>query len=559
MTATSPIPHAAASQVLPPGLGGGTPKRARWVFTPSPGAAGREMGSCSLLWRHSAWLLVLGLQSVRGAGQMKNRSCVSYGFDALTQGVEHLRGLILEDGRTNTIQCPHNQCCFGIWNLTQGQLQAKVQGCWITEKEPCDSSACESQSTEDTEAATILSSQSLPSPGGPIWIAAACLLLLLGCLAFLEDLHYFGMLVLLQGQIASSLLVVVKHWKVPAALLHSRDNGELPRITTGPEQNSRRKLPRQQLPGVQFLQVLHDGQFSKLWQGSFHQQPVAIKAFAPSCYQQFAAEWAVHSLPLMSHDNVIQLVAAGCGGPSEEQGGLLVLPLCPLGSLRHFLTQHVCSWDVTIQLTSSLARGLAFLHAEQCKEGLHKPGVAHRDLSSQNVLVREDRTCVISDFGLAMTLPVRQERWREGPPENIVRKAGAPRYTAPEILDESLNLQDLGSALRQADVYSLALVLWETLMRCSALFPDKRIPEFQLAYEAELGSDPTYSHLRRLAVEERGRPAIPPAWRRIGQASVSLQELLEDCWDPEPEARLQAECAQQRLQRLGAEDLAKEF
>ncbi|XP_066468915.1 anti-Muellerian hormone type-2 receptor [Tiliqua scincoides] len=488
------------------------------------------MESCGLLWKLSAWLLVLGLQSVSGGGLIKNRSCISYGSDALTEGVEHLRGLILEDGRVNTIQCPHNQCCFGIWNLTQGQLQAKVQGCWINEKEPCDSSACESQSTEDTEAATILSCR---------------------CRSDLCNANI--------KHVGPGKRQVLKHWKVPTVLLHSGDTGELTKVTTGPEQNSTRKLPRQQLPDVQFLQVLHDGQFSKLWQGTFHQQPVAIKAFAPSCYQQFASEWAMHSLPLMSHENVIRLVAAGCGGPNEEQGGLLVLTLYPLGSLRHFLTLHICPWEVTIQLASSLARGLAFLHAEQCKEGLHKPGVAHRDLSSQNVLVREDRTCVISDFGLAMTLPMRQERWREGPTESIVRKAGAPRYTAPEILDESLNLQDLGSALRQADVYSLALVLWETLMRCSALFPDNHIPEFQLAYEAELGSDPTYSQLRSLAVEERGRPAIPPAWRRIGQVFISLQELLEDCWDPEPEARLQAECAQQRLQRLGAEDVAKEL
>uniref|UniRef100_A0ACB8EMF6 Anti-Muellerian hormone type-2 receptor n=1 Tax=Sphaerodactylus townsendi TaxID=933632 RepID=A0ACB8EMF6_9SAUR len=87
---------------------------------------------------------------------------------------------------------------------------------------------------------------------------------------------------------------------------------------------------------------------------------------------------------------------------------------------------------------------------------------------------------------------------------------------------------------------------------------ENSIPEFQLAYEAELGSNPTYSELRRLAVEERLRPAIPPTWRRMGQVSVCLQELLEDSWDPDPEARLQAECARQRLQWLGAADGVKE-
>ncbi|XP_034963817.1 anti-Muellerian hormone type-2 receptor [Zootoca vivipara] len=514
------------------------------------------MGPCSLLWRLSAWLLVLRCQKMSTSALSKNRSCISYRSDARMNGIELLKGLILEDRHNRTIQCPPNQCCFGIWNLTQGHLQATLQGCWF--KDTCYSAASECQSSRDAKTVILTCScssdlcnanishvgpgkrqvESAPLSSGNIWIITSCILLLfLGCLAFL----------------------VLRRWKVLAVLLSPEESCELTEVTMSSEPRTERQVPRQELPDLQFLQVLHEGQFSKLWQGTFRQQPVAIKAFPALCYRQFASEWAVHSLPLMSHDNVVQFVAAGCGGPHREQGGLLVLKLYPLGSLRHFLMQHVCSWDVTLKLGSSLAKGLAFLHKELWKEGLHKPGVAHRDLSSQNVLVREDRTCVITDFGLAMTLPARHQAWREGPAEGIVRKAGAPRYMAPEILDESLNLQDLGSALRQADVYSLALVLWESLMRCSALFPENRVPEFQLAYEAELGSNPTYGQLRSLAVVERGRPAIPAAWRRIGQAAVCLQELLEDCWDPEPEARLQAECAQQRLQRLYAEGLVKEL
>lgn len=42
---------------------------------------------------------------------------------------------------------------------------------------------------------------------------------------------------------------------------------------------------------------------------------------------------------------------------------------------------------------------------------------------------------------------------------------------APELLDKTLDLQDWGTALRQADVYSLALLLWEILSRCPDLWP----------------------------------------------------------------------------------------
>lgn len=54
--------------------------------------------------------------------------------------------------------------------------------------------------------------------------------------------------------------------------------------------------------------------------------------------------------------------------------------------------------------------------------GLHKPSVAHRDLSSQNVLVREDRSCAIGDFGLATALPAHLERWGGGRMEAAIRK-----------------------------------------------------------------------------------------------------------------------------------------
>ncbi|NXB83952.1 AMHR2 protein, partial [Vidua chalybeata] len=90
----------------------------------------------------------------------------------------------------------------------------------------------------------------------------------------------------------------------------------------------------------------------------------------------------------------------------------------------------------------------------------------HRDLSSQNVLVREDGTCAIGDFGLALALPPRAQ---DGTSSR--HAAGTQRYLAPEILDESLDLRAWGRALRQADVYALALLLWEILSRCQALSP----------------------------------------------------------------------------------------
>lgn len=59
-----------------------------------------------------------------------------------------------------------------------------------------------------------------------------------------------------------------------------------------------------------------------------------------------------------------------------------------------------------------------------------------------------------------------------GPP-CLPLQAGTQRYMAPELLDKTLDLQNWGMALRRADVYSLALLLWEILSRCQDLRPGK--------------------------------------------------------------------------------------
>lgn len=75
-------------------------------------------------------------------------------------------------------------------------------------------------------------------------------------------------------------------------------------------------------------QVLQSGRFSAVWRGTLRQRPVAIKAFAAGAGRRFAAERAVHALPLMEHENVARLLDTRAAGP-RARGGLLVLQLYP--------------------------------------------------------------------------------------------------------------------------------------------------------------------------------------------------------------------------------------
>lgn len=51
---------------------------------------------------------------------------------------------------------------------------------------------------------------------------------------------------------------------------------------------------------------------------------------------------------------------------------------------------------------------------------------------------------------------------------SLIFQVGTARYMAPEVLESRINLENIES-FKQADVYSMALVLWEITSRCDAI------------------------------------------------------------------------------------------
>ncbi|XP_066110969.1 anti-Muellerian hormone type-2 receptor isoform X1 [Saccopteryx bilineata] len=483
------------------------------------------------------------------------RTCVFFEAPGVRGSTKTL-GKLLDagPGSPRIIRCLYSHCCFGIWNLTQDQAQVEMQGCRDSDEPGCESPRCDPSPRAQPSPSSILFTCScgtdfcnanyshLPPLGSPetpgfqgpqaiagesIWMALVLLVLFL--------------LLLLLGSIILALLQR-KTCRVRGGL------------EPEPEPDSDRdwsaELP--ELPELYFSQVIREGGHAVIWAGQLQSELVAIKAFPLRAVAQFRAEKTLYELPGLQHDHIVRFITASRGGPGPLHcGPLLVLELHPKGSLCYYLTQHTSDWRSSLRMALSLAQGLAFLHEERWQDGQYKPGIAHRDLSSQNVLIREDGSCAIGDLGLALVLPgiTQPPTWAPTQPQGpaAIMEAGTQRYMAPELLDKTLDLQDWGTALRRADVYSLALLLWEILSRCPDLWPDSSPPPFQLAYEAELGSTPTTSELWTLAVEERRRPYIPPTWSCFATDPGGLRELLEDCWDADPEARLTAECVQQRL------------
>uniref|UniRef100_A0A2K5QF59 receptor protein serine/threonine kinase n=1 Tax=Cebus imitator TaxID=2715852 RepID=A0A2K5QF59_CEBIM len=242
----------------------------------------------------------------------------------------------------------------------------------------------------------------------------------------------------------------------------------------------------------------------------------------------------------------MNMMEAAASEPSLDLDNLKLLE----GSLCKYLSLHTSDWVSSCRLAHSVTRGLAYLHTELPRGDHYKPAISHRDLNSRNVLVKNDGTCVISDFGLSMRL-TGNRLVRPGEEDNAaISEVGTIRYMAPEVLEGAVNLRDCESALKQVDMYALGLIYWEIFMRCTDLFPGESVPEYQMAFQTEVGNHPTFEDMQVLVSREKQRPKFPEAWKENSLAVRSLKETIEDCWDQDAEARLTAQCAEERMAEL---------
>ena len=103
-----------------------------------------------------------------------------------------------------------------------------------------------------------------------------------------------------------------------------------------------------------------------------------------------------------------------------------------------------------IQQTLATIRGIA-----EALSYAHERGVIHRDLKPQNILIREDGTPVLTDFGIARVVNAGSDTTRL---TRFGMAIGSPRYMSPE--------QITGQGVdARADLYSLGIVFYEMLTR----------------------------------------------------------------------------------------------
>jgi serine/threonine protein kinase len=221
---------------------------------------------------------------------------------------------------------------------------------------------------------------------------------------------------------------------------------------------------------IQLVEIIGRGCFGVVWRGEYKGQPVAVKIFNTIAEASWERETEIYQTTMLRHKNILGLIATDKRHDSLTAGYWLVTDFYPMGSLFDFLSKNTISmWDA-MRMAFSIADGLAHLHIEIFGTQA-KPAVAHRDIKSKNILVKNDGTCCIADLGMAVRY--NSSTGIVDVPSNT--RIGTRRYLAPEILENRLNLLDF-EAVKATDIYSFGLVLWEILRR-TCLVPRENAEE----------------------------------------------------------------------------------
>ncbi len=212
----------------------------------------------------------------------------------------------------------------------------------------------------------------------------------------------------------------------------------------------------------------------------------------------------------------------------------------------HQSKRHV-PWPAVAAVALQALEGLRAAHEHVDEHGIRRP-VVHRDVTPSNILLGENGTAKLADFGLARAM----DRMTQTLP-NVVK--GKLSYTAPELARG-------GRATPTSDVFALGVTLWEALAG-RRLFPGAtplevikaisawNIPELQ-GIRPDLPQPVAGVVLRAL---ER---APADRWQDAGEMLSALERSLSRLADPTDPGRLGLSVtrARTRLRELDANDPA---
>merc|ERR1712050_709115 len=155
--------------------------------------------------------------------------------------------------------------------------------------------------------------------------------------------------------------------------------------------------------------------------------------------EEFKRETA--NLQALRHPRLISLI--GAAFDEETSALLIVTDLALNGSLYDLLhkKKQELSFGERLGVATHVAEGVEFLHGRT-------PPFVHRDLKSLNVVLDDDLSARLCDFGLTQSMEKTHITRKEN-------EGGSPRYMAPELFDSK------GRITEKLDIWALGCLTVE--------------------------------------------------------------------------------------------------
>ena len=183
----------------------------------------------------------------------------------------------------------------------------------------------------------------------------------------------------------------------------------------------------------------------------------------------------------------------------------ILMEFCPNGDLMHGV-EH-----------SSVDLRKAALEILYGLRDLHKCGKVHRDLKPENVLLREDNTAVLTDFGIAGDQNNRMtEKGINGVPKQLFGTFG---YMPPEQVNPR---RGNATVLPTTDIFSFGVMMYQLITG--------DLPFGNLQVESDL---PSYIENGKRGIWDRNK-------LRMRSKGAGWEQMIEGCLVPDFKSRLQS-------------------
>ena len=199
-----------------------------------------------------------------------------------------------------------------------------------------------------------------------------------------------------------------------------------------------------------FSEKLGEGGYGSVYKGklrSGHLVAVKVMNISKANGQDFINE--VATIGRIHHVNVVQLI----GFCAEGSKRALVYDFMPNGSLDKYIFPQQedrisLSYRKMYEISLGVAHGIEYLH-RGCDIQ-----ILHFDIKPHNILLDQNFTPKISDFGLAKSYPTDHNT------VSLTAARGTMGYMAPELF-----YKNIGGVSYKADVYSYGMLLMEMASR----------------------------------------------------------------------------------------------